>query len=126
MISSAPSKNGDDEAEGAVNDEGEEGQEREEGDEGEVEKRTEVKEDEGFFEVEISVDEDLFDGDLSGITVGTFVSFRYTGEMHTFGPPKNPKVSFFPLFFPLYSLFFSLFCFSFMYFFHFFSLPNSP
>lgn len=45
-----------------------------------------------FFEVELTVD-DVFDGDLSDIKLGQFVSFRYSGEASHFGPPKNPKIS---------------------------------
>lgn len=46
-----------------------------------------------FYEVEMSVDERFFDGDINEISEGNFVSFKYLGEHGTYGPPLNPKVS---------------------------------
>lgn len=46
-----------------------------------------------FFQVEMKVDQDLFEGNIEEIVPGAFVSFRYTGEYNAFGPPVNPKIS---------------------------------
>ena len=53
------------------------------------------EEDSEYFELEMKVDEKLFDGDISEISVGTFVAFRYLGEYTGgVGPPLYPRVSF--------------------------------
>lgn len=57
------------------------------------EKGEEDDDDEGYFEVELKVDEALFEGDTSEIVPGKFVSFRYIGEYNIPGPPVNPKIS---------------------------------
>ena len=44
-----------------------------------------------FYDIEMILDDQLYEGDLKDIKEGGFVSFRYTGT--TFGPPVNPKVS---------------------------------
>lgn len=44
-----------------------------------------------FYDIEMVLDDQLYEGDLKDIKEGGFVSFRYTGT--TFGPPVNPKVS---------------------------------
>jgi hypothetical protein len=52
------------------------------------------KEDEAFFDVEMTIDEELFYEDVGAITEGTFVSFKYVGEYSKgLGRPMNPRVS---------------------------------
>ena len=46
-----------------------------------------------FYDVEMSVDEELFVGDPTEISEGSFVSFRYIGEAGSDAPPINPKIS---------------------------------
>lgn len=46
-----------------------------------------------FYDVEMSVDEDRFDGDVSDIAVNSYVSFRYFGQLSGTGPPIDPRVS---------------------------------
>lgn len=62
-----------------------------------LEEETKIKEikdkDSPFFEVELPVDLEIFDGNVADIKVGQFVSFRYSGETWQFGPPKNPRIS---------------------------------
>lgn len=50
---------------------------------------------EEFFDVEMTIDDDLFDQNSEEIEEGMFVSFKYTGEYSKgLGRPMNPKVSF--------------------------------
>lgn len=49
----------------------------------------------GFYDAEMTVDEEIFDGDHCNLQPGTFVSFRYSGEYNGRGPPLNPKISLF-------------------------------
>lgn len=67
-----------------------------------------------FYDLEMPVDEKIFfeDGEkdtTEDIPVGSFVTFRYTGEYKAAGPPINPRVSFFrfhsSLFFDLSSIY---------------------
>jgi hypothetical protein len=45
-----------------------------------------------MWDMEMSVDTEFFDGDVSEIEVGNFVSFRYSGQLAA-GTPTNPKIS---------------------------------
>lgn len=46
-----------------------------------------------FYDMEMSVDESIFEGELGDLKGGAFVSFRYHGEYSPIGPPINPLVS---------------------------------
>lgn len=45
-----------------------------------------------FVNVEMTIDEEAFEGSIDEITTGGFVSFRYTAWLGS-APPLNPKVS---------------------------------
>lgn len=45
-----------------------------------------------FYDVEMSIDEDRFDGDVNEIEPKTYVSFRYYGQQSGLGQPIDPKV----------------------------------
>lgn len=45
---------------------------------------------EPFYDVEMGIDTELFIGEVSEVSPGKYVSFRYlSGD----GPPTNPKIS---------------------------------
>ena len=46
-----------------------------------------------FYDVEMAVDEDRFDGDVNEICNNSYVSFRYFGQLSGLGPPIDPRVS---------------------------------
>lgn len=45
-----------------------------------------------FYEVEMILDDNLYEGDLADIRVGSFVSFRYISQ--GLGPPLNARISY--------------------------------
>lgn len=73
-----------DEDTNAVGEKEKEGKEEDEGEDG------------GHYDLEMSIDEQAFDGDLREIKEGSFVSFKYIGMGGGVGHPLNPKVSFIP------------------------------
>lgn len=54
----------------------------------------EIDEIEDMWDIEMSLDNEIFDADPSEIEVGDFVSFRYAGNFAS-KVPINPKISFF-------------------------------
>lgn len=57
-------------------------------------KRTTDESDETqFYTMEMSIDEKLFQDNVEDIDVGSFISFKYSGEYNPTAPPINPRIS---------------------------------
>lgn len=52
-----------------------------------------VSDSENFYEMEMTVDQQLFGDELEEIKEGSFVSFKYHLEHSRGGPPVSPKIS---------------------------------
>eukprot|EP00026_Physarum_polycephalum_P007313 Phypoly_transcript_07372.p1 GENE.Phypoly_transcript_07372~~Phypoly_transcript_07372.p1 ORF type:complete len:546 (+),score=62.83 Phypoly_transcript_07372:102-1640(+) len=54
---------------------------------------TQVSQDKSeFYDIEMSLDEDRFDGDVKEIATNSYVSFRYFGQLSGIGPPIDPRI----------------------------------